>query len=183
MSFNPAKKSYGEGFGRYLICQVINRKDDPEQSGRLKVRVIGYQDDLNEEDLPWARVQQGPNNPMDGGVGGPITGATEGTYMLGFFADGLNQIMLTGSIGKAGEEDENGNLDQTGRKSDVSPHARDKDKGGGDLSFDFEGKVFRDKSITEYAKNESPNPYGREASKDGNEETSESFSIGMLQYA
>jgi hypothetical protein len=181
-NFSPPRYSYGGGQGRYLICKVVNRKDDPEQSGRLQVRVLGYQDDtgmIPDQDLPWARPLHGVNNPMDGGVGGPVTGATENTYMIGFFSDGQQQIMLTHTIGKAGK-DNNGQLDQSGRNSDTNPHSRDKDHQGGDFRYNSNSQNFEQKSITDYAKDESPNPYGRTVSKDGDE--TNSWSLGQYQF-
>ena len=183
-NFSPPRYSYGGGQGRYLICRVVNRKDDPEQSGRLQVRVIGYQDDegmIPDTDLPWARPLHNITNPMDGGIGGPVTGATENTYMIGFYSDGAQQLMLTHSIGKAGKDDGTGQLDQSGRNSDLNPHSRDKDHQGGDFRYDSKQQQFQANSITDYAKNESPNPYGRTTSKDADD--NQSWSLGMFQYA
>ena len=183
-NFSPPRYSYGGGQGRYVLCRVVNRKDDEEQSGRLQVRVLGYQDDqanIPDQDLPWARPAFSSTNPMDGGVGGGVTGATENTVMLGFYADGAQQIILTHTIGKAGK-DNGGKLDQSGRNSDTNPHTRDPEKNGGDYRYDANTSNFSSNSITDYAKNESPNPYGRKVSKSGDEDTSRAWSLGMYQY-
>lgn len=185
-NFSPPRYSYGGGQGRYLICKVVNRKDDPEQSGRLQVRVLGYQDDeanIPDQDLPWARPSFPVTNPMDGGVGGSVTGATENSYMIGFYSDGHQQIVLTHTIGKAGKDNGSGQLDQSGRNSDTNPHSRDKEKNGGDFRYNSNTQNFEQKSITEYAKDESPNPYGRKTSKDGSEDPTQSWSLGGYQYA
>lgn len=181
---NPSQYSYGHGGGRYVICKVVNRKDDPEQSGRLQVRVVGYQNDestIPDDKLLWARPSFPINNPMNGGVGGPVTGQMEDSYVMGYFADDGQQLMLTHSIGKAGV-DKNGQLDKSGRNHDTNKHSRDPDHEGGDLRFDKDAKNYGDKSSMEYARNESKNPYGRGTVKDGDIDPNKSWSLGMFKH-
>ena len=185
-SFNSSQHAYGGGFGRYLICKVVNR-DDPEQSGRLQVRVIGYQDNegtIPDEQLFWARSMGSMDNPLDGGIGKSITGAREGSHFIGFFSDaGNQQLMLQGSIGKAGEGEDGEDLDQSGRKHDTPKQARDDRAEGGDVRFDAEKQEYADKSIWEYARDEAVAPdEKRKKSKNAEPEEDKSFSIGMKPY-
>jgi hypothetical protein len=180
-------KSYGKGMGRYVLCKVVNRKDDPEQSGRLKVRVLGYQDDegnISDDQLPWARVMGAPGNAQDGGIGGPMTGATENTVVYAFYSDGAQQPIIIGSAGKAGEDQNGeGQLDQQGRKHDLNRHSRDEKTGGGDFRYDNQKQDYAENSITKYGKDESENPWGRKQSKDGDLDPQNHYSIGQDLYA
>ncbi len=182
--FRPPQKSYGGGLGRHMVYQVVNRKDDPEQSGRLRVRAVGYEDDIPEDKLNWARPMGGMADASDGGIGGFRTGATENTYMVGFLVDGSQQPMLLGSIGKAGEnQNGEGQADPSGRKHDLNRHSRDEDKGGGDFRYASDKQDYGDKGITQYAKDEAKNPHGRSQSKDADENPEKSYSIGQDLYA
>lgn len=183
MTFHPKQKSYGGGMGRHIVYQVVNRKDDPEQSGRLKVRAVGYEDDLPDDQLAWARPMGGMADASDGGIGGMRTGATENTYMMGILVDGAQQPMLLGSIGKGGDNNGEGPLNNQGRNHDLNRHSRDEDKGGGDFRYASDKQDYDTKSMIEYAKNDSENPHGRKESKDADEDTNKSYSIGQDLYA
>lgn len=199
MSFHPPKKSYGGGAGRYVLCKVVNRQD-PEQAGRLQVRVFGYQDDeglIPDQDLIWARPMFPVNNPMDNGVGGPVTGATEGTWFYAMYGDGDQQLQLMHTIGKSGKDDGKGGVDFS--KSDTNPHSRDESHQGGDFRYvrqdegqqgqangkkdeQERGYFERGNSITRYAKDEAENPFGRRQSKDADENPNNSWSLGYFEY-
>lgn len=178
----PPQNSYGHD-GRHRIFQVVNRKDDEEQSGRLKVRAVGYEDSIPEDQLGWARPVGGIGDASAGGIGGFRTGPTENSYVIGFYGEGGQQAYFTGTIGKAGEDQNGqGKLDNSGTKHDLNRHSRDEDKGGGDFGYDGKKKDYRDKSITLYAKDESESPSGRKESKDADENPSKSYSIGREIY-
>lgn len=181
-NLTPPQNSYGGGSGRFVLCQVVKGgRNDPEQSGRLRCRVIGYQDDkanIPDENLHWGRLLHPATNPMDGGIGGPVTGATEGTYFWGYFSDDGQNLHLAHSIGKAGEDNGSGKLDQSGRKSDINPHSRDKSKQGGDFRFDSSANNFVQKSSYEYARDESKNPFGETSFKDASFNVAQSWSLG-----
>lgn len=175
--FGTPRYSYGGGAGREVLLQVID-VDDPEQAGRLKCRVFGYQSDkanIPDEDCHWGRPRFPISSAMDGGIGGPITGATTKTWVVGYYDDGNQQLVITHSLGKS--------IDGNTRKDhDVNKLARDERTGGGDYAYDDKKEDYRDKSITLYAKDESPNPYKRQHSKEGQEEVTQAFSIGMHEY-
>lgn len=179
--FQPPGYSYGAGAARYVIMEVVNR-DDPEQSGRLRCRVFGYQNDkgnIPDDQLLWARPVCSPTNPMNGGIATSPTGIMVGSWLLGFFADGNQQLFYTGSIGKAGKQGDSGKLDSRGRNHDTPPTARDSVTGGSDIRFDQQANNLGSTSIIEYAKNEAKAPSGRTTTLDGEES---SWSLGTYPY-
>lgn len=128
-------KTMGGSFDNYFIAEVID-VNDPEQVGRVKVRVKGRQDNTSEipdHDLRWARCIFPVSNPSHGGVGGPHTGLLKGSIIMGFYADQDGQIPLVmGSLGKAGvpndPQNPSGGIKIDGANHDV-PHAtREKDQ-------------------------------------------------------
>ena len=70
---------------------VVEDRNDPLEIGRVKVRFYGvHSEELSEittEQLPWATVILPPMSPGTSGVGGPVTGLVEGTWVIGFFID------------------------------------------------------------------------------------------------
>jgi hypothetical protein len=182
--FQPPQFSYGAGVGRQVIMTVVNVQD-PEQAGRVQVRIFGYQNDtanIPNADLLWARPVNSPTNPSNGGVGASPTGIQVGTTLVGYFADGNQQLFYTGSLSRAGQPQANSNsLNQGGRNHDVPPNARDRTTGGGDIRFDSRSSSFESHSLTLYGANESPNPYGVTTVRDGDEQ--QSLSIGTFQYS
>ena len=184
IKFDGSQYSYG-GSGRRLLLQVVKGGlEDPEQSGRVKCKVIGYDKDIPDEDAIWCRPMHPVGSAMAGGIGGPSTGATEQTIFYGEMS-GPQAMVLTGVLGNSGTEKENGDLDQTGSNADTNPLTRDQDKGGGDYRLKSSGSLAKTgdwdkKSVTKYAKDEAPNPFKREVSKD---EGDSSFTISGYAYA
>lgn len=70
---------------------VIEDRNDPLNLGRVKVRFFGvHSEDKSQvptESLPWAIPVNSLSIGSTSGVGGPVTGAVEGTWVIGFFAD------------------------------------------------------------------------------------------------
>ena len=83
---------------------VVEDRADPLELGRVRVRCFGYHtDDLNEiplEDLPWAQPIQDITSAALGGIGKSATGLIEGTWVIGFFADGedAQRPIIMGSL-------------------------------------------------------------------------------------
>lgn len=181
--FESSRYVYG-GTGRKIIGLVVNRKD-PEESGRVQVRSVGFQGDkamIPDAQLPWARCSFPVSNPMNGGISGPVTGLMEGSYVQCSHMDAHGQqVMVDSSIGKAGEDNGKGGLDTSGRKHSTNPHTRTAATGGGDKRFktsdpnhaegEFAGPIH------EYAVAESKNVYGDAAAKDP-----QGFSLGLHAY-
>jgi hypothetical protein len=94
-------------FGRdRWIAQVVNVKD-PDQSGRVQIRIIGRQDDtenIKDDDLHWAIPQQDITSAAFGKIGQTPLGLVKGSKVYGEWFDSDCQLpIITGSLGKAGE--------------------------------------------------------------------------------
>lgn len=81
-------KKYFEGTEGFLWWRgVVEDRKDPLQCGRCKVRIFGHhtedKQEMPTEDLPWCR----PLIPLDSGRENSV-GPMEGTWVIGFFADG-----------------------------------------------------------------------------------------------
>ena len=89
----------------YWWFGVVEDRDDPLRLGRCRVRIMGYHTDDSEilasDDLPWAVPIMPANSAGTSGVGWSPTGAVEGSWVVGFFADGENgqHPMFFGTVG------------------------------------------------------------------------------------
>ena len=83
---------------------VVEDRDDPQEMGRVRVRIFGiHNDDLDKipiVDLPWAHTMMPCTSASISGVGFSPTGLVEGSWVVGFFADGENMQdpIVMGSI-------------------------------------------------------------------------------------
>lgn len=84
---------------------VVEDIYDPLRLGRVRVRVLGWHtDDKTEiptESLPWAAVMMPANNPFVSGKGWSPNGLLQGSWVIGFYRDGLNgqEPVVMGTIG------------------------------------------------------------------------------------
>ena len=84
---------------------VVEDRNDPEQFGRYRVRIIGYHTldkaVLPTESLPWSIPMQPVTSAAISGVGSSPSGLVEGSSVIGFFVDGGDgQIpVIMGSFG------------------------------------------------------------------------------------
>jgi len=181
---------YSYGFDsqrRYVLCEVVpNGLMDPEQSGRIQVRVIGYDGkNITDEQCIWARPLHPITSAMDGGIGGAVTGATEKTIFRAEFT-GPQSLALTHVVGNSGQK-KDGSDDLDYSNADTNPLSRDADThDGGDKRKSNDASSLSDppqwdnKSITLYAKDEAPSPSGNPNSKDAD---NNGYSIGNELYA
>lgn len=94
-------------FGKnpYMWIGVVEDRSDPQQRGRLRVRIFGrHTQDTNlipTDNLPWAIPIQSINSAAIGGVGNSPTGIMEGSMVIGFFLDGNDMQMpcVLGTVG------------------------------------------------------------------------------------
>ena len=107
-------KQFIEYYGdqtRWFLGEVVNVKDDPLQIGRVRVRIFGVYDEIEEPDLPWAQivvptitgVHSYGENPV-----GQYLGLLVGTHVFGMFLDGKDSQLplVLGSIPKKGDNNQ-----------------------------------------------------------------------------
>ena len=84
---------------------VVEDRADPLFLGRCRVRCLGYHTDdktqIPTSSLPWAHPIQPITSAAMSGVGQSPIGPVEGTWVVGFFRDGLNcqEPVFFGTIG------------------------------------------------------------------------------------
>jgi hypothetical protein len=104
------ERDLGNSFS-WWFGEVVNVKD-PDQSGRVQVRVYGRHDDktnIPDESLPWAMPQQPVTSAALGKVGQSPLGLLKGSKITGYWADRDQQYpIIMGSFGKAGDPKGNG---------------------------------------------------------------------------
>lgn len=89
----------------YWWFGVVEDRNDPLRLGRCRVRILGYHtadtELLPTGNLPWAIPVMPANSAGTSGVGWSPTGAVEGSWVVGFFADGENgqHPMFFGTVG------------------------------------------------------------------------------------
>ena len=73
---------------------VVEDNNDPLRLGRVRVRVLGWhtedKSEIPTDSLPWAAITMPANSPSMSGKGWSPTGILQGTWVVGFFRDGLN---------------------------------------------------------------------------------------------
>ena len=83
---------------------VVEDRNDPKTLGRVRVRCLGYHTEdlvkLPTADLPWAHPMNPITSATVSGVGQSPLGVVEGTWVMGFFADGeaAQQPMIMGTL-------------------------------------------------------------------------------------
>lgn len=84
---------------------VVEDRFDPQQLGRVRVRIVGIHSDDKEilptKDLPWAIPMQPSTSAAISGIGSSPLGLLPGTWCIGFFIDGddMQQPVIMGTIG------------------------------------------------------------------------------------
>jgi hypothetical protein len=101
-------KQFLEYYGdqtRWFLGKVVNVTDDPLQLGRVRVKIFGVYDEIEEPDLPWAQIVV----PITQGVHegkGQYLGMLVGTHVFGIFLDGKDsQLPLV--LGTIPKKDDN----------------------------------------------------------------------------
>jgi len=99
------ERDLGQSFS-WFIATVVNVYD-PDQSGRVQIRVFGRHDDVSnipDTDLPWAMPMQPVTSAAYGKIGSTPLGLVKGSKVAGFWADSDHQYpIILGSFGKAGD--------------------------------------------------------------------------------
>lgn len=83
---------------------IVEDISDPAQMGRVRVRCYGYHSpdkkDIATSDLPWAHVMLPATSASVSGIGVSATGLLQGSFVLGFFRDGIyaQEPIIIGTI-------------------------------------------------------------------------------------
>ena len=114
---------------------VVEDRMDPKRLGRLRVRCLGHHTEdktkIKTEDLPWAHPMNPITSATVSGIGQTPLGAVEGTWVVGFFSDGVTaqQPVIMGTLpgvpketssGVKGFEDPSGTYPKYAGESDVN---------------------------------------------------------------
>lgn len=173
------------GLGQFVwFIGVVEDRQDPLRMGRVRVRVYGWHSEnrlekLKTNEIPWAQVIQAPTSAAMGDVGETPLGLVEGSWVVGFFLDGIRyqRPIVLGSFSgipkelgseipfeRVGFSDPNGVYPKRKNEPDVNRLARN------DLNFDHpleEGKDLSQTTKVPIANqsatwDEPPNPYAAE---------------------
>jgi len=90
-----------DGFSWFV--GVVEDRNDLEQLGRVRVRVLGLHSDsltkIKTTDLPWAHVMHPVTDPSMQGLGHTPSFLTQGSWVIGFFRDNeKQQPVIMGSL-------------------------------------------------------------------------------------
>ena len=74
---------------------VVEDRQDPQKAGRLRVRALGHHTAnktiLPTADLPWSHTMLPSTSAGISGLGQSATGLVEGSWVLGYFRDGVDR--------------------------------------------------------------------------------------------
>lgn len=153
------EKNLGRAGGFMCFGEVLNRDDDPTQTGKCKVKWnIGgiNQSQLGEDDLPWSSILSPSSNPNLKNIGTPQTGLMKGSKVVGFSPSGDGQdVIILGSMPSAGKGGTDGTKDF---KSDIPIPAQSQENGGQSQgSYGDKNGVVTENSIVQYGQDEGGN--------------------------
>ena len=83
---------------------VVEDRGDPQKAGRVRVRALGHHTSnttiLPTSDLPWAHTMLPSTAAGISGLGQSATGLVEGSWVLGYFRDGVDrqEMIVMGTL-------------------------------------------------------------------------------------
>ena len=83
---------------------VVEDRNDPNKAGRVRVRALGHHTRnttiLPTADLPWAHCMPSSTSAGISGLGQSATGLVEGSWVLGYFRDGMDrqEMIVMGTL-------------------------------------------------------------------------------------
>jgi len=90
----PQANTFSFGEFTWWLGVIEDRTSDPQDLGRVKVRIFGYhtadKGQIPTDHLMWAMVMQPTSSAANSGIGHSPTDLLEGTHVVGFFLDGGN---------------------------------------------------------------------------------------------
>lgn len=150
MNINNPIESNAFTFGNFQWWfGVVEKRDDPEKLGRVRVRVLGYHSpstsDIPVDKLLWAFPVQPIVSAAMSGIGVSPTGMLEGSWVFGFFRDGIKaqDPVIVGTIGGKPEGTEQ-HADGDGFKDEDDTYPREEFIGESDVN-----RLARNESIEE----------------------------------
>tara|TARA_R110000868_G_scaffold16916_2_gene75031 strand:+ start:159 stop:917 length:759 start_codon:yes stop_codon:yes gene_type:complete len=103
----------GDGKFHWFHAEVVNI-NDPKKLGLFQIRIDGFHEHVIDEELPWATpimpvTSASYQTPEYGEVGTSPTGILVGSFVLGFFMDGVlsNTPVILGTMAAIKNNDEN----------------------------------------------------------------------------
>ena len=108
---------------RWFLGEVVD-VNDPKQLGRVKVKVHGVYDEIEDGDLPWAQIVVPVTTGIHEGKGQNL-GILVGTQVFGMFLDGKNS-QLPMVIGTVPKEKDTGKVDPKTKKPITEPDTNSK---------------------------------------------------------
>ena len=90
--------------GFIWFCGVVEDRNDPQKAGRVRVRALGHHTSnttiLPTADLPWAHCMLPSTSAGISGLGQSATGLVEGSWVLGYFRDGIErqEMIVLGTL-------------------------------------------------------------------------------------
>lgn len=89
-NFDSQNMMYNQGNFIWWQGKVVNVEDDPHKNGRIRVKIHGWYDDVEDEKLPWALPMGLMSSESHKGVGYSPTGVQKDSIVFGFFLDGMD---------------------------------------------------------------------------------------------
>lgn len=93
--FETTQQNIAGNDGMIWFQGVVEDNKDPRQLGRVRVRVFGDHsadfEDIKKEDLPWSIIMMPPGQASTNGIGESPNGLEQGSFVFGFYQDGLNK--------------------------------------------------------------------------------------------
>lgn len=155
--------------GRKYYATVVDVRD-PKESGLVKIRIQGLEDEIADSGLKWVAVLRPTTNPSlnpngKAPVGGPSTGLLKGSKVMVEMVDGSDgQIpMIVGSMPDTHREDPSNTKGGTINYAEHTKKHQDYTENryiAGDDRTDPEQSRIDKKPIYDYADNEATGHFG-----------------------
>ncbi len=94
-----------------LAWGLVESIDDPIQAQRVQVRVYGYYDDLNSDELPWCQVVRSSSDALTFNIGKQYHNLVPGSQVLCAWLDqNYQQPIVIGQVPRIDDCDENSDM-------------------------------------------------------------------------
>jgi len=144
-----------DGFNWFV--GVVEDRNDPTKTGRLRVRVLGHHTsnkiDLPTEDLPWAMAVLPTTSPGISGLGQSPSFIVEGSWVFGYFRDeNFQEPVILGTL--PGLPSETGNPN----KGFYDPNRRSTDEDEADYELSVYPRNINEPDVNRLAVNDEEKP-------------------------